>query len=61
MTAGKADILGISGRTAIVSGSTRGVGLAIAAALAAAGANVVALVVIGIAFVGIGFLGLARR
>ena len=40
MTAGKPDILGISGRTAIVSGSTRGVGLAIAAALAAAGANV---------------------
>lgn len=34
------DILGIRGRTAVVSGSSRGVGRAVAAALARAGANV---------------------
>jgi 3-oxoacyl-[acyl-carrier protein] reductase len=40
MTVPDKDILGIAGRTAVVSGSTRGVGLAIALALAGAGANV---------------------
>ncbi len=40
MTAPAMTSLGLSGRTALVSGSTRGVGLAVASALAGAGAKV---------------------